>query len=77
VPGISAAFDLLSHVLFEAGDFVLTPAPCYRNFENDFWVRGLVNVEMVETNGNGELSVEQFEKAYQKVTAKKKVKIFF
>uniref|UniRef100_A0A914N610 Aminotransferase class I/classII domain-containing protein n=1 Tax=Meloidogyne incognita TaxID=6306 RepID=A0A914N610_MELIC len=67
------ASDILSQVLFNSGDSVLTPAPYYYRFVNDFGERGLVNVEIVQTlteNGLFILSVERFEEAFLKAKGK-------
>ncbi|CAK5023309.1 unnamed protein product [Meloidogyne enterolobii] len=67
------ASDILSQILFNSGDSVLTPAPFYYRFVNDFGERGLVNVEIVQTlNENGVLilSVERFEEAFLKAKGK-------
>lgn len=71
VPGVTAASDLLSQSIFDVGDILLTSAPFYYRFPNDFGDRGLVHVESVhaydtETNSL-KLSVEKFEEKFQQL----------
>nr|CAD2185144.1 unnamed protein product [Meloidogyne enterolobii] len=73
ISGVTMASDILSQILFNSGDSVLTPAPFYYRFVNDFGERGLVNVEIVQTlteNGLLDLSVERFEEAFLKAKGK-------
>jgi DNA-binding transcriptional MocR family regulator len=43
VSGVTMCSDILSQILFNSDDSILTPAPYYYRFVNDFGERGLVN----------------------------------
>lgn len=68
---MTAGSDLLSHVLFDPGDFVMVPSPNYYRFTNDLGDRGLIRLAIVPTmffegsNSVFELRVSEFERIYQ------------
>uniref|UniRef100_A0A914QAA0 Aminotransferase class I/classII domain-containing protein n=1 Tax=Panagrolaimus davidi TaxID=227884 RepID=A0A914QAA0_9BILA len=73
VPGVTYTSDLLSQAIFDEGDSLITFAPLYYRFPNDFGDRGLIHVESVvgynpKTN-TVELNVEKFEEKFQQLEA--------
>jgi hypothetical protein len=82
IPGVTCGSDLLGQILCDPGDFILSPAPYYYRFMNDFGDRSLVNIQLVQpsaavgaTAGGGicstMLSVDGFEKAYKEIVSSK------
>ena len=76
VPGVTAASDLLSQTLFDEGEVLLTFAPYYYRFPNDYGDRGLIEVESVDCyfpdTGKFELRVELLEEKFQELKKKGK-----
>jgi len=70
--GASSILDLLSWCLCDEGDSMMTPAPMYPAFPNDFKARGGVNTELVMTQ-ESKLYVptqSELEEAYQRCLTK-------
>lgn len=58
--GVSAAVELLAHVMFDAGDNILTLAPVYSGFFHDFELRPEVELTVSHAMSiNGELDIGQ------------------
>uniref|UniRef100_A0AC34FG89 Aminotransferase class I/classII domain-containing protein n=1 Tax=Panagrolaimus sp. ES5 TaxID=591445 RepID=A0AC34FG89_9BILA len=76
VPGVTYTSDLLSHAIFDEGDSLITFAPLYYRFPNDFGDRGLIHVESIDgynpATNTVELNVEKFEEKFQKLEAEGK-----
>ena len=75
IPGVTSGLDLLSQILFDPGDFILSPAPYYYRFLNDFGDRGLVHIQLVQSLCEdgvcaAELPVQRFENAYREAQSK-------
>jgi len=77
VPGVTIASDILSHVIFDEGDVLLTFAPYYYRISHDFGNRELVDVEFVNSyfsdTGKFELRIELLEEKLQELKKKGKV----
>uniref|UniRef100_A0A914Y0U6 Aminotransferase class I/classII domain-containing protein n=1 Tax=Panagrolaimus superbus TaxID=310955 RepID=A0A914Y0U6_9BILA len=76
VPGVTYTSDLLSQAIFDEGDSLITFAPLYYRFPNDFGDRGLINVESIDgynsKTNTVELNVEKFEQKFQQLEAEGK-----
>lgn len=69
--GVSAALELLAHVMFDAGDKIMTLAPVYSGFFHDFELRPEVELAVSHSMSmNGELNIEQFKADIEKVRPK-------
>uniref|UniRef100_A0A914D017 Aminotransferase class I/classII domain-containing protein n=1 Tax=Acrobeloides nanus TaxID=290746 RepID=A0A914D017_9BILA len=69
VPGLTSANDLVAQVIFDDGDAMITPAPYYYRYPNDFSDRGLIHIIGVPTifgeSTTPTLNVEVFEEKLQ------------
>uniref|UniRef100_A0A914EMD1 Aminotransferase class I/classII domain-containing protein n=1 Tax=Acrobeloides nanus TaxID=290746 RepID=A0A914EMD1_9BILA len=69
VPGLTSANDLVAQVIFDEGDAMITPAPYYYRYLNDFADRGLIHIIGVPTifgeSTTPTLNVEVFEEKLQ------------